>query len=110
MNVNSIQGSGFHHFSARWSPPEIADKQEARKDPLQVSDLSLAVEKQLHTGKSKPNIEELVMKPSPVTTEERLSQVISAEQMKNLLSMMVRSKFSGEQKHQVSGHRLDQKG
>lgn len=47
--------------------------------------------------------EELVMKPSPVSFEERMNQVISPEQMKNLLSMMTRSRMS----ENLNNHKID---
>ncbi|EMO90129.1 hypothetical protein [Leptospira noguchii] len=52
-------------------------------------------------NKIKP--EELVMKPSPVSFEERMNQVISPEQMKNLLSMMTRSRMS----ENLNDHKID---
>jgi hypothetical protein len=36
------------------------------------------------------NWEKLVMKPSPISLEERMSQVISPEQVKDLLSLIAR--------------------
>ncbi|WP_061270030.1 hypothetical protein [Leptospira interrogans] len=53
------------------------------------------------SAKIKP--EELVMKPSPVSFEERMNQVISPEQMKNLLSMMTRSRMS----ENLNNHKID---
>ncbi|EKR18060.1 hypothetical protein RBB68_08925 [Leptospira interrogans] len=47
--------------------------------------------------------EELVMKPSPVSFEERMNQVISPEQMKDLLSMMTRSRMS----ENLNNHKID---
>jgi hypothetical protein len=49
--------------------------------------------------------EELVMKPSPISLEERLEQVISAEQVKDLLSLITRFPI----KDQESKHNLDVK-
>ncbi|EMJ96187.1 hypothetical protein LEP1GSC193_2099 [Leptospira alstonii serovar Pingchang str. 80-412] len=43
------------------------------------------------------------MKPSPVSFEERMNQVISPEQMKNLLSMMIRSRMS----ENSTDHKID---
>lgn len=40
--------------------------------------------------KEKLKLEDLVMKPSPISLEERMSQVISAEQVKDLLSLITR--------------------
>jgi len=40
--------------------------------------------------KDKLKLEDLVMKPSPISLEERMSQVISPEQVKDLLTLIAR--------------------
>lgn len=59
--------------------------------------------KKTKSEKNEIKPEELVMKPSPVSFEERMNQVISPEQMKNLLSMMVRSRMS----ETTTDHKID---
>ncbi|MCC5815348.1 MAG: hypothetical protein JJT78_11365 [Leptospira sp.] len=51
------------------------------------------------------NWENLVMKPSPISLEERMSQVISPEQVKDLLALIAR--FPVEDK--AAEHNLDVK-
>lgn len=51
------------------------------------------------------NYEEMLFKPSPITLEERMSQVISAEQVKDLLSLITRFSLGNEEEE----HSLDVK-
>ncbi|TGK13844.1 hypothetical protein EHO60_00345 [Leptospira fletcheri] len=105
MNVNGMQNGG--KYFPQWSPPpKETDRTEIRSlDPVELRN------SKIESGKKKlPEPEELVMKPSPVSTEERMSQVISPEQMKDLLSMIVSSRFSRESNESMPVRKIDQKG
>ncbi|EQA43564.1 hypothetical protein LEP1GSC050_1435 [Leptospira broomii serovar Hurstbridge str. 5399] len=105
MNVNGIQTGGA--YSPQWSPPV----KEVGKEEILATDLiRLGFQKNEDIGLKEPKPEELVMKPSPVSAEERMSQVISPEQMKDLLSMIVHSRFSANSSGAKLGQRFDQKG
>jgi len=45
--------------------------------------------------------EQMVMKPSPVSSDDRMNQVISAEVMKSLLSMIIPGGISANNEHSV---------
>lgn len=107
MNVTGIQAGVY---SPQWSPPNPETGPESNPIQDNVTISFQGAEKSKQDSTRKPEIDELVMKPSPVTAEERLSQVISPEQMKDLLSMIVRSRFSASDKGSNTGHRFDQKG
>ncbi|TGM59955.1 hypothetical protein [Leptospira adleri] len=101
----NVTGLTIPTFSFSWPQPVKEANQENRgtntntqeKESVSVSFPPSKAEK----NEIKP--EELVMKPSPVSFEERMNQVISPEQMKNLLSMMVRSRMSDDS----SVHKID---
>ncbi|MBM9501790.1 hypothetical protein JWG44_16155 [Leptospira sp. 201903071] len=96
----NVTGMTIQPFSFSWAQPV----KEGNKEPI-------ILEKESNpnsfpapnTEKNEIKPEELVMKPSPVSFEERMNQVISPEQMKNLLSMMVRSRMSDDS----SVHKID---
>ncbi|TGK14728.1 hypothetical protein EHO61_16795 [Leptospira fluminis] len=106
MNVNGIQNGG--KYSPQWFPPP---KETDRTEIRSLDSVELGNSKIESGSKGKlPEPEELVMKPSPVSTEERMSQVISPEQMKDLLSMIVSSRFSRETNESKPVRKIDQKG
>ncbi|MCG6193325.1 hypothetical protein LFX25_08735 [Leptospira sp. FAT2] len=82
------------------SEPVTIEKRIPEKDVVGSESIQ---QKRSGTQKSEVDPEELVMKPSPVSLEERMNQVISPEQMKNLLSMMVRSRMS----ENATDHKID---
>lgn len=48
-----------------------------------------------------PKPEDLVMKPSPTTLEQRLDQIISAEEVKDLLSMVTGGALPKQKDHKI---------
>ncbi|TGJ99249.1 hypothetical protein EHO59_15335 [Leptospira semungkisensis] len=107
MNVNGIQSGSYP--TSTWSPPVKEPKQELEQTQGDTLDIH-SLDKQLEKIGNKPSPDELVMKPSPVSAEERMSQVISPEQMKDLLSMIVSSRFSSSPKGKIEGKKIDLKG
>ncbi|MBW0434715.1 hypothetical protein HGB47_13930 [Leptospira yasudae] len=111
----NVTGLTIQPFSFSW--PQ-ADKRSIESESLQSEPIA-AIEKRIEekavvasesirqkrfgAEKNEVKPEELVMKPSPVSFEERMNQVISPEQMKNLLSMMVRSRMS----ETAADHKID---
>lgn len=59
-------------------------------DPAQHIPLPGSQKTEKEKEAEKKSREELLMKPSPLTLEERMEQVISAEQVKDLLSLVTR--------------------
>ncbi len=107
MNVTNVQ-AGF--YSPYWSPPVPEPKKEQDQAQDNVTISFDGLEKSQSGTIKKPGPEELVMKPTPISAEERMSQVISPEQMKDLLSMIVRSRFSSQNEGKIGVHRFDLKG
>ncbi|AYV54269.1 hypothetical protein [Leptospira kmetyi] len=101
----NVSGLTIPSFSFSWpqtkeAEPTTIQTQNAPKD-VRISDSIPQTKTKPEKNEIKP--EELVMKPSPVSFEERMNQVISPEQMKNLLSMMVRSRMS----ENPTDHKID---
>ncbi|TGL59581.1 hypothetical protein [Leptospira sarikeiensis] len=105
MNVNGIHSG---QYPATWSPVqrEIKPELEPIGDTLEIKGNEFGGI-QL---KNQKKADELVMKPSPVSAEERMSQVISPEQMKDLLSMIVSSRFSSSPEAKTGRGKIDLKG
>ncbi|TGK04093.1 hypothetical protein EHQ53_02805 [Leptospira langatensis] len=107
MNVNGIQPGSYP--TVAWSPPAKEPKLEI--EPIAVDTLAIqSLEKKLEKTGKNPSPDDLVMRPSPVSAEERMSQVISPEQMKDLLSMIVSSRFSSSPKGKMESKKIDLKG
>ncbi|EMN89693.1 MULTISPECIES: hypothetical protein [Leptospira] len=102
MNVTGIS---IQSFSFSW--PQFSKEVEPE---IQTQEKDAKIPESIPRAKPKSTVneikpEELVMKPSPVSFEERMNQVISPEQMKDLLSMMVRSRMS----ENPTDHKIDVK-
>ncbi|EMY77651.1 hypothetical protein LEP1GSC060_1188 [Leptospira weilii serovar Ranarum str. ICFT] len=87
MNVTGFTIQPFSWLQFRKEAEPISTGTNRQEKDVKISESKTKPENEI-----KP--EKLVMKPSPVSFEERMNQVISPEQMKNLLSMMVRSRMS----------------
>ncbi|PJZ26174.1 hypothetical protein CH352_06235 [Leptospira hartskeerlii] len=105
MNVNGIHSG---QYPVTWSPvqKEVKPEQEQVGDVLEIQ----TADRKGIKLKNEHGADELVMKPSPVSAEERLSQVISPEQMKDLLSMIVSSRFSSVSEMKTGRGKIDLKG
>ncbi|XDD43749.1 hypothetical protein AB3N58_05175 [Leptospira sp. WS60.C2] len=57
--------------------------------------------------KSEPQVkpEDLVLKPTPASLEEKLNQIISPEEVKDLLSLVTRTPLSDSKDHKVDTKR-----
>ena len=99
MNVTNIQQ---YLNSAAFMPkqgvpgqdvaqPDQPEKRIEDKEAIQA-ELKLPGSKkdESELKKDRLKLEDLVMKPSPISLEERMSQVISPEQVKDLLSLITR--------------------
>ncbi|TGK35165.1 hypothetical protein EHQ12_15010 [Leptospira gomenensis] len=100
MTITGLNGSAI---SFSW--PQTARETNSEPHSTQTRENETASPEPSESLREKQEIkpEELVMKPSPVSFEERMNQVISPEQMKNLLSMMVRSRMGED----VAEHKID---
>ncbi|MBM9578692.1 hypothetical protein JWG45_16215 [Leptospira sp. 201903070] len=98
----NVTGLTIPTFSFSWPQP-VKEANHENKETMPEKE---SVPNSFPTSEKEKNEikpEELVMKPSPVSFEERMNQVISPEQMKNLLSMMVRSRMSDDS----TAHKID---
>lgn len=112
MNITNIQNTVS---AAAFMPKSVYTTGEAvspttedgAKEALKIKEIPLpGTNKNAEKDKtSEKNLDHLVMKPSPISLEERMAQVISAEQVKDLLSLI--SRFSIQDGEEV--HKLDEK-
>ncbi|ASV11628.1 MULTISPECIES: hypothetical protein [Leptospira] len=93
MNTTGIT---IQSFSFSW--PQLSKETQTQEKDIKVPESIPRIKPKSTVNEIKP--EELVMKPSPISFEERMNQVISPEQMKDLLSMMMRSRMS-ETDHKI---------
>ncbi|EMO24601.1 hypothetical protein [Leptospira noguchii] len=101
MNIGGLTIQPFlsYWFQFNKETEPVVSETQTQEENVEVSISATAPSAKIN--KIKP--EELVMKPSPVSFEERMNQVISPEQMKNLLSMMTRSRMS----ENLNDHKID---
>lgn len=97
----NIRGLTIQPFLSYWF--QFNKETEPVVSETQIQEENSISETTPSTKINKIKSEELVMKPSPVSFEERMNQVISPEQMKNLLSMMTRSRMS----ENLNDHKID---
>ncbi|AXR68894.1 hypothetical protein [Leptospira mayottensis] len=100
MNVTGIT---VQPFSLPQFSKEVKPGVQIQEKDVQIPESIPRTKPKSTVNEIKP--EELVMKPSPISFEERMNQVISPEQMKNLLSMMIRSRMS----ENPTDHKIDVK-
>jgi hypothetical protein len=71
------------------STPSVAKSEtSSKKEQLPVTKLDIETG-EIKKEAPKVDIERLVMKPSPIPLEQRMDMVISKDEVKDLLSMMV---------------------
>ena len=99
MNVTNIQQ---YLNSAAFMPksglpgqevdiPVVESKKDEKAEEIHANlKLPGSKKEEADSKKEKLKLEDLVMKPSPISLEDRMSQVISAEQVKDLLSLIAR--------------------
>jgi len=86
-------------------PEELLPLPNSEKQEVSEIKLPGSSVKEDALAKNEKKWEELVMKPSPLTLEERMAQVISAEQVRDLLSLIARIPI----KEKEDTHSLDVK-
>ncbi|MCW7481272.1 hypothetical protein [Leptospira kanakyensis] len=105
MNTINIQGNS--HLTVPPPLPTQTGKQsedgkESLPEKSQVARANKNVEKEQET-KVKP--EDLVLKPTPASLEEKLNQIISPEEVKDLLSLVTRTPLPEPKNHKVDTKR-----
>ncbi|XDD55274.1 hypothetical protein AB3N62_05525 [Leptospira sp. WS4.C2] len=105
MNTINIQGNS--HISVPPTIPTQTGKQseegkESLPEKLQNMRATNQVEKEIEK-KVKP--EDLVLKPTPPSLEEKLNQIISPEEVKDLLSLVTRTPLPSPKSHKVDTKR-----
>ncbi|TGK84606.1 hypothetical protein EHQ24_06340 [Leptospira noumeaensis] len=105
MNTINIQGNS-HLTIPPQIPTQTGKQSEEGKESLPEKSQLLRVkkneEKELET-KVKP--EDLVLKPTPASLEEKLNQIISPEEVKDLLSLVTRTPLPEPKNHKVDTKR-----
>ncbi|TGL86006.1 hypothetical protein EHQ68_09575 [Leptospira congkakensis] len=105
MNIINIQGNS-HLTVPPPLPTQTGKQSEDGKESLPEKSQELrgnkGVEKELES-KVKP--EDLVLKPTPASLEEKLNQIISPEEVKDLLSLVTRTPLPSLKNHKVDTKR-----
>ncbi len=95
MTVTNISTSSF----TPWPNPHKNDSEGLPNTETAEKDLRIPEMVEANaTNQNEISLDSLVLKPSPVSLEERMDQVISFEEMKNLLSMMAKTSKSNSVK------------
>jgi hypothetical protein len=99
MNISNVQqylnvGSfANRNVQTEVNPTLVGNPKNVEIDTeVKVKELPLPGSKkeEKDTAEKESNWEKLVMKPTPISLEERMSQVISPEQVRDLLSLIAR--------------------
>ncbi|MCU0825158.1 MAG: hypothetical protein MUF77_11010 [Leptospira sp.] len=99
MNISIVSGTD------KFVPPSLQTQTGKHSDeegqlPDSSSKKSKDLSKLEKTSKD-PKPEDLVMKHSPVSLEEKMEQIISPEEVKDLLSLVTRSPAPKKEEHKV---------
>lgn len=105
MNISSFTGT------TPGAVPHILPSQSKQNEeesltkpiPKMKAVISLLDEKKAKEEKKKPEVkrEDLVMQLTPIPLEERLNQIISVEEVKDILSLVTRIPRKEKKEHQV---------
>ncbi|TGM53788.1 hypothetical protein [Leptospira vanthielii] len=105
MNTINIQGNS--HVSVPPTIPTQTGKQsEEGKESLPEKSQNLRQTKKVEAEReTKLKPEDLVLKPTPASLEEKLNQIISPEEVKDLLSLVTRTPLPSPKSHKVDTKR-----
>ncbi|EOQ88442.1 hypothetical protein LEP1GSC202_2304 [Leptospira yanagawae serovar Saopaulo str. Sao Paulo = ATCC 700523] len=105
MNTINTQGN-FHQSIPPTLPTQTGKQSEDGKDSLPHKS-NQDVTNQVSKLKSEPKVkpEDLVLKPTPASLEEKLNQIISPEEVKDLLSLVTRTPLPESKSHKVDTKR-----
>lgn len=101
MNISIVSGTD------KFVPPPLPTQTGKHSDEEGKLPDSTRVVKDLNAAKKaeqeskKIKAEDLVLKPSPISLEEKLNQIISPEEVKDLLSLVTRTPLKKEDQHKV---------
>lgn len=98
MNIQSIQT----HIDWDWGPKSKTEVSAENSE----GDTKVSANKESDISRTKLKSDELVLKPTPITLEDRKKQVMSETDLKNLLSILVRIPVETETK----SNRIDVRG
>ncbi len=105
LQISNIQSGSMPTTPMSWKPQEeIGNNKANPNDTVPKTEIALD-KKQKEEAKEKVNLEDLLMKPTPLPLEERLNQVISPEEVKDLLSLITRAPLA----EKAESHVLDTK-
>lgn len=103
MNTINTQGN-VHQSVPPTLPTQTGKQSEEGKDSLPQKTNERVVKADTKTEpKVKP--EDLVLKPTPASLEEKLNQIISPEEVKDLLSLVTRTPLPDSNIHKVDTKR-----
>ncbi|MDF3821666.1 hypothetical protein P3G55_17310 [Leptospira sp. 96542] len=104
MNTITIQNNQpvLPTLQAQTGKQSDQEKETRSKErELSLSLLEDSNEKTRSKEKEKVKPEDLVLKPTPIPLEERMNQIISPEEVKDLLSLITRTPLPEKKEHKV---------
>ncbi|TGM35071.1 hypothetical protein [Leptospira biflexa] len=105
MNTINIQGNPSQSIPPT-IPTQTGKQSEEGKESFPKKTNKVVVPSTSET-KTEPKVrpEDLVLKPTPASLEEKLNQIISPEEVKDLLSLVTRTPLSDSENHKVDTKR-----
>ncbi|MBM9592210.1 hypothetical protein JWG41_17330 [Leptospira sp. 201903075] len=105
MNTINIQGNS-HTSVPPTIPTQTGKQSEEGNESLPEKSQNLRATKKAEAEReAKVKPEDLVLKPTPASLEEKLNQIISAEEVKDLLSLVTRTPLPSPKSHRVDTKR-----
>ncbi|TGL33555.1 hypothetical protein [Leptospira perdikensis] len=105
MNTINIQGNS-HASIPPQVPTQTGKQSEEGNESLPERFPVVRTNKKVEAEKeTKINPEDLVLKPTPASLEEKLNQIISPEEVKDLLSLVTRTPLPSPKSHKVDTKR-----
>lgn len=105
MNTINIQGNS-HTSVPPTIPTQTGKQSEEGNESLSEKSQNLRATKKAEAEReAKVKPEDLVLKPTPASLEEKLNQIISAEEVKDLLSLVTRTPLPSPKSHRVDTKR-----
>ncbi|TGK92721.1 hypothetical protein EHQ30_12800 [Leptospira brenneri] len=105
MNITNIQGNSQLSIAPQIQTQTGKQSEDGKESFPEKSQVFRANEKAEKERETKVKPEDLVLKPTPASLEEKLNQIISPEEVKDLLSLVTRTPLPEQKNHKVDTKR-----
>ncbi|PJZ86536.1 hypothetical protein [Leptospira harrisiae] len=105
MNTINIQGNSLTSLPPTIPTQTGKQSEEGKESFSEKSPKVRKLEKAETDLETKVKPEDLVLKPTPASLEEKLNQIISPEEVKDLLSLVTRTPLPSLKSHKVDTKR-----